>query len=68
MLIAGIVGISTRKSKGGAITSGCFYAVGGLFGIVNIGSYKDLAIWSVLSFAFALVFIITGVIQNGKLE
>lgn len=68
MLIAGIVGVATRKSKGGAITSGCFYAIGGLIGIANVGSYGDLKIWSVLSFIFAAVFIITAIKQKGKLE
>lgn len=58
MLIAGIVGISTRKSKGGGITAGVFYLLGGLIGIVNYGSFSDLAIWSVLCFIFGAVFIV----------
>lgn len=68
MLIAGIVGICCRKIKSGSIVAGCFYAIGGLIGIANVGSYADLQIWSVLSFIFAAVFIITGIIQKGKLE
>jgi len=68
MLIAGIVGIVTRKSRGGAITAGCFYAVGGLLGIANAGSFGDLKVWSVLSFIFAAVFIITAIKQKGQLE
>lgn len=58
MLIAGIVGICTRKSKGGGITAGIFYMVGGLLGITNYGSFSDLAIWSVLCFIFGIVFIL----------
>lgn len=58
MLIAGIVGVATRKSKGGGITTGVFYAVAGLIGIANYGSYGDLMIWSVLCFIFAVVFIL----------
>jgi hypothetical protein len=68
MLIAGIVGVATRKSKGGAITAGCFYGIGGLIGIANVGNFADLQIWSVLSFIFAAVFIITAIRQKGKLE
>lgn len=58
MLIAGIVGVSTRKSKGGGIVAGVFYLLGGLLGIVNYGNFSDLAIWSVLCFIFGAVFII----------
>ncbi len=64
MLIAGIVGICCRKQKAGTIVAGCFYAFGGLIGIANVGSYADLQIWSVLSFIFAIVFIITGIVQK----
>ena len=59
MLIAGIVGVATRKSKGGGIVAGVFYLLGGLLGIVNYGSFSDLAIWSVLCFIFGAVFIPT---------
>ncbi|MEA4964794.1 MAG: hypothetical protein VB055_03070 [Oscillospiraceae bacterium] len=61
MLIAGIVGIATRKSKGGGITTGVFYAVAGILGICNYGSYSDLMVWSILCFIFAVVFIIGSV-------
>lgn len=64
MLIAGIVGIATRKNKVGSIVAGCFFAFGGVIGIANVGSYADLQIWSVLSFIFAAVFIITGIMQK----
>ncbi|SJZ47815.1 hypothetical protein [Garciella nitratireducens] len=65
MLIAGIVGIVTRnKGKGGAITAGCFYLVGGLLAIANVGSFADLKIWSIVSFIFAAVFIIGALRQK----
>ena len=32
--------------------------MGGLLGIVNYGSFSDLAIWSVLCFIFGAVFIL----------
>lgn len=66
MLIAGIVGIAARKSKAGSFVSGGFYAFGGLLGMANAGSYSDLRIWSGLSFIFAVVFILTGIIQKEK--
>lgn len=66
MLIAGIIGICCRKIKIGTIVAGCFYAIGGLFGIANVGSFSDLKIWSVLSFIFAAVFILTGILQKEK--
>ena len=58
MLISGIVGISTRSSKGGGITAGVFYAFAGLIGLGNFGSFKDLELWSYLCLIFAAVFII----------
>lgn len=64
MLVAGIVGVAGRKSKTSSFVAGGFYAFGGLNGIVNVGSYSDLQIWSILSFIFAAVFIITGVRQK----
>ena len=66
MLVAGIVGICCRKLKTGTIVAGCFYAAGGLLGIANVGSFADLQIWSILSFVFAAVFIITGILQKEK--
>ncbi len=67
MLIAGIVGICTRKSIGGGYVSGAFYAIGGLIGITNYGSYSDLMIWSILSFIFAGVFILGSILTKKKL-
>ena len=58
MLIAGIVGVSTRNSKGGGITAGVFYAIGGLIAIANAGSYFDLKIWAAISFIFAAIFLV----------
>lgn len=65
-LVGGIVGIATRKSKGGTITAGCFYAIGGIIGIANVGTFKDLMIWSILSFIFAVVFIVSAILMPKK--
>ena len=64
MLVAGIVGIATRKGGKGPIVAGCFYLVGGLLGFANAGSYSDLKIWSVLCFIFAVVFILGSLIKK----
>lgn len=66
MLIAGIVGVATRKGFAGGIVAGCFYALGGIIGIANYGSYGDLMIWSILSFIFALVFVIGSILTKPK--
>lgn len=68
LLIAGIVGICTRKGgKGGYVSAG-FYIVSGLIGLLCAGSYGDLYIWSVLSIIFGVVFIITTRKQNAIIE
>ncbi len=61
MLIAGIVGITTRKSKGGGIAAGVFYAISALIGFTNLGTYGDLVVWSVLALIFGIVFIVGSV-------
>ena len=67
-LVAGIVGIVTRKSTGagGAFTSSGFYIVGGLIGLICAGSYADLVIWGVISVAFGVIFIIAGVLTKKR--
>ena len=66
MLVAGIVGVATRKSRGGGIVAGVFYLIGGLLGIANYGSYGDLKIWSILCLIFACVFILGSVKKKAK--
>lgn len=56
MLIAGIVGLATRRSRGGGLVATGFYFFGGLVGIVSYGSFADLAIWSVVSFIFGVIY------------
>ena len=58
MLIAGIIGIAARNSRGGGITAGIFYIVAALIGFANLGTFGDLVVWSVLSLAFGAVFIV----------
>lgn len=53
MLVAGIIVILSKQSKGLTITAIVFYVLGGLIGIMSAGSYADLQVWSILSFIFA---------------
>ena len=57
MLIAGIIGVATRKSRGGGITAGVFYIIAALMGFINLGTFGDLVVWSVLSLIFGIVFL-----------
>lgn len=66
MLIGGIITLVSKNSKGLSITSIVFYAIGGLIGIANIGTFKDLQIWSILSFIFAGL-LIFNIIKNKEL-
>lgn len=68
MLIGGILGVAGRKSKPCSIVAGAFYALGGIIGITNVGIFADLKIWSILSFGFAVFFILTGIFQKSSLE
>jgi len=58
MLIAGIVGIAARESKGGSITAGVFYVLGAIIGFANLGTFGDLIVWSILALLFGIVFIL----------
>lgn len=58
MLIAGIVAIAARNSRGGSLCCTLLYALAGLLGISADGIYKDLMIWGMLCLIFAAVFLI----------
>jgi Ca2+/Na+ antiporter len=58
MLIAGIVAIISKTNKGMTITSIVFYLIGFIIGIVNVGTFSDLKVWSILNLIFAVLFII----------
>jgi hypothetical protein len=64
MLIGGIVGIATRKSKGGGITAGAFYLIGAIIGFANLGTFGDLIVWSVLALVFGLLFIVGSIMMK----
>ncbi|QNM06525.1 hypothetical protein [Qiania dongpingensis] len=64
LLVAGIIGIVTRNGGKGPFVAGAFYALGGILGLTNAGSYGDLILWSVVCFLFAAVFIIGNLIKK----
>jgi len=64
-LIAGILSIVCRKSKGGSIAAGIVFAFCGLFLLQEDFSYfKDLAFYCFISFAFCITMIISGILQK----
>ena len=68
MLIGGIVGLATRKSKGGGITAGVFYLLGAIIGFANLGTFVDLVVWSVLSLAFGALFILGSLFTKNRID
>ena len=64
MLIAGIVAIAARTSRGGSIFCTVLYALAGLLGVTMHGIYSDLQVWGVLCLIFALIFLISVIRQK----
>lgn len=58
MLVAGILILVSKQSKGIVITSIVFYVLSGLVGLGNAAVYKDLAIWGGLDIVFTILLII----------
>ena len=69
MLAAGIITVAARKTKGGTITSIVIYVIGGIVAAVNKSEiYGDLIVWTVLSFIFAVLLIISLFMANKNNE
>jgi uncharacterized membrane protein len=66
MLIAGIVTLVSKQSKGMVITSIIFYALSSLVGFTNAEVYKDLSVWASLDLLFAILLIVH-LIRNKEL-
>lgn len=64
MIIGGIVAIAARKSKGGAIATTIIFAIAGIVGVATGGIFKDLLVWGIICFAFAIVFGISVFVQD----
>lgn len=63
-LFAGMAGIFGRDSKKASIITGVFYVFAGVIGFLYSDSFFDLKIWSVLSFAFGIFFVISAIVQK----
>ena len=61
-LIAGIIGIATRSSKGGGITAGIFYLLAALIGFVSPRTYTGLVIWAVDLIVWAVIAVVFGIV------
>lgn len=69
MLIAGIVGVCTRKGVIGAYISAAFYALAGIIGLSSMGSiFADLVIWGVVSLIFAAIFVLGGFLTKKAMK
>lgn len=60
-LVAGILGIAGRKSRGATMTAGGFYVVASLFAFGNAEVFQDLLVYGAISLIFAVVFIVSAV-------
>lgn len=61
MLVAGIVAIATRRSRGGAIFCVVIYGLAGVLGLSATGIFQDLIVWGVLCLIFAVLFLISAI-------
>jgi len=66
ILIAGIVAIATRKSRGASIFCMILYIIAGVLGISSQGVYGDLKVWAILCFVFAAIFLIATLTQKKR--
>lgn len=57
MLIAGIIAIISKTSKGMTITAIIFYLLAFVIGIANVGTFKDLQVWSILNLIFGALLV-----------
>ena len=57
MLIAGIIAIISKYSKGMTIASIVFYVLAFIVGIANVGHFKNLQIWSIINLIFAALLV-----------
>lgn len=66
LVVSGVVAIVARGSAVAGFICGGLYAIAGVIGIAFHGMYGDLVIWSALSLAFAVAFIVTSIIMLVK--
>lgn len=65
MLVAGIVGVSSRTSQVGAFISGALFLLGAFAGIVTSATtYEFLPFWSFITLCFGISFIVFGALHK----
>ena len=65
LLIAGIIAIAARRSRGGAVAATILYGMAGCVGAVtSLDGYQDIAIWTALCAILWLIFFISIFAQN----
>lgn len=65
MLVAGIVAIAARNSRGGSLFCIIAYGLAGVLGLIAHGIFQDLIVWGSLCLIFALIFLI-GLIREKR--
>lgn len=63
VLIGGVVGAAARSSKAGSIVAAVFYLLGAFFGLIS-GGFGDLTMWSAISAAFGVFFVISAIVMK----
>jgi hypothetical protein len=64
MLVAGIVGVVTRKEAKGGKFAGVLYLLAAIIGFASLGTFTDLVVWSSLSLIFGIIFIFSGILKK----
>lgn len=67
MLVAGILTLVSKNSRGVLITAIVFYILGGITGLANVGPYADLQVWSILNLIFGGLLIFK-MVKNKKIS
>lgn len=66
LLIAGIVGISTREKPIGSLITAVIWIIGSFIGFAGSTQYGDLSIWSFFALMFGIAYFITTFLSFNK--
>ncbi len=65
MLIAGIIGVCSRRYTIGAYITAGFYTLAGIIGVSAFNSFfAELVVWGIVNFIFAIVFVCAGIVNK----
>jgi|LGOV01.1.fsa_nt_gb hypothetical protein len=68
ILVAGIVGLATRKNEKSSIAVGILYLIAAIIGFSSLGTFGDLVIWASLSLIFACLYFASFVLHKKSLN